>query len=182
MKKTVSVCVSLCLTISLGLVPPSFGQYRGIEKYRKHEQNNAPQLARFFDALDFDVLSHHQWNKLSASHAKHIRVYWPDGRRTIGLDKHTNDLKALFAYAPDARIRVHPVKFGSDDWTCVIGEMEGTFTRPMRTPNGKTVPPTGKRFKIRMCSVGHWNKNGIMDEEYLFWDNDSLLRQLGINR
>jgi hypothetical protein len=30
-----------------------------------------------------------------------------------------------------------------------------------------------------MCTVGHW-KNGVMDEEYLFWDNLTYLRQIGI--
>ena len=33
----------------------------------------------------------------------------------------------MFAFAPDAKITTHPVKFGSGDWTAVIGVMEGTF-------------------------------------------------------
>jgi hypothetical protein len=30
-----------------------------------------------------------------------------------------------------------------------------------------------------MCTVGHW-KNGVMDEEYLFWDNLTYLKQIGV--
>jgi hypothetical protein len=30
-----------------------------------------------------------------------------------------------------------------------------------------------------MCTVGHW-KNGVMDEEYLFWDNQSYMKQIGL--
>jgi hypothetical protein len=30
-----------------------------------------------------------------------------------------------------------------------------------------------------MCTVGHW-KNGLMDEEYLFWDNQEFMKQVGI--
>jgi hypothetical protein len=30
-----------------------------------------------------------------------------------------------------------------------------------------------------MCTVGHW-KNGLMDEEYLFWDNQSSMKQIGL--
>jgi hypothetical protein len=53
-----------------------------------------------------------------------------------------------------------------------------TFTKPMPTGDGKTVPPTGKSFTLIMCTVGHW-KNGVMDEEYLFWDNHSYMKQVG---
>jgi hypothetical protein len=60
--------------------------------------------------------------------------------------------------------------------------MEGTFTRPMPTPDGKVVAPTGKSFKIPMCTVGRWNANGTMDEEWLFWDNATYLRQLGLGQ
>ena len=97
-----------------------------------------------------------------------------------GWTRHIQDLKAMFVYALDTRVRSHPVKFGSRDWTCFIGETEGTFTRPMPTPEGREIPPTGKRFKIRVCTVSHWNKEGLMDEEYLFWDNQSYMRQLGL--
>ena len=49
----------------------------------------------------------------------------------------------------------------------------------MPTPDGKTIAPTGKAFKLAMCTVGHW-KNGVMDEEYLFWDNLSFMKQIGL--
>jgi hypothetical protein len=85
----------------------------------------------------------------------------------------------MFVYAPDTRIKVHPVRIAAGDWTSVIGEMEGTFSKPMPTPDGKTIAPTGKAFKIVMCTVGHW-KDGVMDEEYLFWDNLSFMKQIGL--
>jgi hypothetical protein len=55
-------------------------------------------------------------------------------------------LTPMFAFAPDTKIKTHPVRFGSGDWTCVIGEMEGTFSNPMPIGNGKTIPPTNKNF------------------------------------
>ena len=30
-----------------------------------------------------------------------------------------------------------------------------------------------------MCTVGHW-KNGVMDAEYLFWDNLTYMKQIGL--
>jgi hypothetical protein len=53
----------------------------------------------------------------------------------------------------------------------VIGVMEGTFTQPIPVGGGgKTLAPTGKTFKLQMVTVEHW-VNGVMDEEWLFWDN-----------
>ena len=40
-------------------------------------------------------------------------------------------------------------------------------------------PATGKSFTLLMCTVGHW-KNGVMDEEYLFCDNQSYMKQIGV--
>jgi len=42
--------------------------------------------------------------------------------------------------------------------------------------------PTGNAFHIRMVTVGHWNADGLMDEEYLFWDNAEFMRQLGLGQ
>jgi len=132
-----------------------------------------------FDDLDFNVFSNQKWDQLPRSHAKDILVHWPDGHTTRGIEKHIEDLKAMFVYAPDTRIKVHPVKFGSGEWTSVIGEMEGTFTKPMPAGGSKTIAPTGKTFKLPMCTVGRW-KNGVMVEEYLFWDNQTYMKQLGL--
>jgi len=134
-----------------------------------------------FDDLDFNVFSSQKWDELSRSHSKDIIVHWPDGHETRGIEKHIEDLKAMFVYAPDTRIKVHPVKFGSGEWTSVIGEMEGTFTQPMPVAGGKPIPPTGKTFKLPMCTVGRW-ENGVMTEEYLFWDNQTHMSQLGLGK
>jgi predicted ester cyclase len=98
---------------------------------------------------------------------------------THGIDKHIEDLKAMFVYAPDTRIQVHSVKIAQGEWTSVVGVMEGTFTKPMPTGDGKAIAPTGKAFKLNMCTVGHW-VNGVMDQEYLFWDNQTFMRQIGL--
>ena len=134
-----------------------------------------------FDTLDFIVFSNQEWVRLHESHSKDIKVNWPDGHFTTGIEKHIEDLSAMFVYAPDTRIKQHPIRFGdgSGEWTCVTGIMEGTFTKPMPTGDGKFIQPTGKSFKLPMCTVGHW-KDGIMIEESLFWDNQTYMKQLGL--
>jgi hypothetical protein len=149
-----------------------------LARYKKAEAIAKAHIAAF-DTLDFDVFTNQKWDRLKESHSKDIAVYWPDGHVTHGIDRHIADLKAMFVYAPDTRIREHPVKVAQGEWTSVIGVMEGTFTQPMPTGDGKTIPPTGKAFKLTMCTVGHW-KNGTMDEEYLFWDNQTYMKQIGL--
>ncbi|MBI1404236.1 MAG: polyketide cyclase [Porphyrobacter sp.] len=152
---------------------------RTLENYRTAERI-ANQHLKTFDTLDFDVFSNQDWGRLKESHAQNVTVHWPDGHATHGIDKHIDDLKYMFTYAPDTRIKVHPVKVAQGDWTAVVGVMEGTFTRPMTMPDGKVIQPNGKAFKIPMATVSHWNKEGTMSEEYLFWDNQTYMAQLGI--
>jgi hypothetical protein len=149
-----------------------------LAQYEAEAKIVADNLAKF-DTLDYEVFTGQQWARLHESHSKDVIVHWPDGHETKGIKKHIEDLKAMFVYAPDTRIKVHTVKTGSTEWTAVIGIMEGTFTKPMPGENGKMIPPTGKAYKITMCTVGHW-KNGVMDEEYLFWDNLTYMKQLGL--
>lgn len=132
-----------------------------------------------FDELDFDVFSNQKWDLLHHSHSPDVVVHWPDGRVTQGIEVHIEDLKGLFVYAPDTRIKVHPIRFGSGEWTSVTGIFEGTFTEPMPNADGTMTPPTGKPFKLTMNTVGRW-ENGVMVEEFLFWDNLTYLRQIGL--
>ncbi len=44
-----------------------------------------------FDALDFTVFSNQDWARLHESHAKEVKVNWPDGHTTIGLERHIED-------------------------------------------------------------------------------------------
>ena len=83
-----------------------------------------------FDTLDYTVFTNQQWTRLHESHSKDIKVYWPDGHFTNGIERHISDLKALFVYAPNTSIKEHPIRFGSNNMTCIIGTMTGTFTSP----------------------------------------------------
>ena len=111
-----------------------------LQKYKTAEKIAHDQLVKF-DTLDFDVFSKQDWDRLKEGHAPNIVVHWPDGHTTKGLKKHTEDLKAMFVYAPDTKITEHSVRIGSGEWTSVIG---------------------------------------VMDQEYLFWDNATFMKQLGI--
>ena len=168
------------LGFALVVVSPARAADGELARYQRAEEIAKAHIATF-DTLDFDVFTNQKWDRLRESHAADVAVHWPDGHVTHGIDRHIADLKAMFVYAPDTRIQQHPVKIANGEWTSVIGIMEGTFTKPMPIGDGKTLAPTGKAFKIVMCTVGHW-KNGTMDEEYLFWDNQTYMKQIGLGQ
>lgn len=132
-----------------------------------------------FDDLDFNVYSNQRWDDLHKSHAANIVVHYPDGHTTTGIEAHIAELKPQFVFAPDTKIKEHPVKISQGNMTAVIGTMEGTFTQPMPIGGGKTLPPTNKPFKLPMTTVGRW-ENGVMVEEWLFWDNQTFMKQVGL--
>lgn len=137
-----------------------------------------------FDDLDFRVYTGQQWKDLHKSHSKDVIVHWPDGHKTQGIEKHIEDLKYMWTFAPDNRILEHPARFGTADgeWTAVTGWLEGTFTKPMVLADGKVIQPTGKAYRIPMATIAHWNKKGTMSEEFLYWDNGAFMQQIGLSK
>ena len=133
-----------------------------------------------FDALDFEVFSHQEWARLGESHAPYIRVHFPDGHYTDGIDRHIADMSSWFQWAPDLRVDTHPLRLAKDNLTAVTGVLKGTFSKPMPDGKGGTIAPTGKAFAIDMVTVGIWNRQGTMDEEFFFWDNQTFYAKMGL--
>ena len=195
--KKITVVLCLIAVLFLGFMAPAFaaepqGSYSPemqakIEEVKKElktftdEKATTEKNLETFDELDFVVFSNQEWTRLHESHSRDVKGNWPDGHDTTGIEKHIEDLKAMFVYAPDTSIKVHPVKVGSGEFTAVIGVMTGTFTKPKPIGDGKFIQPTGKKFSINMCTVGHW-KDGVMIEEWLFWDNATYMKQIGIGQ
>jgi hypothetical protein len=175
-----ALVLAAVLAFALTGVSPARAADSELTRYQMAEKIAKAHIATF-DTLDFDVFTNQKWDRLKESHSADVAVHWPDGHVTHGIDRHIADLKAMFVYAPDTRIQEHPVKIADGEWTSVIGVMEGSFTKPMPIGEGKSIPPTGKAFKLIMCTVGHW-KNGTLDEEYLFWDNQSYMSQIGLGK
>ncbi len=173
-----AAAMALSLAVALSATTVASAADSELARYRAAAKLAAQHIATF-DTLDFDVFTNQKWDRIKESHSADIAVHWPDGHVTHGVDRHIADLRAMFVYAPDTRIQEHPVKIASGEWTSVIGVMEGTFTKRMPIGDGKAIPPTGKAFKLIMCTVGHW-KDGTMDEEYLFWDNQTFMTQIGL--
>lgn len=145
-----------------------------------NEQKQVQANLKRFDQLDFDAYSRRKDMKLFEEiHCADVKVVFPDGRTTHGIEQHLEDMKGLFNGTPDSRISAHPIAFGSGDWTVATGVLEATFSEPMQLPDGSSIPPTGKKVKMNMATIARWN-NGCIAEEHLFWDNAEYIKQLGL--
>lgn len=136
-----------------------------------------------FDRLDFDAYSHRKdMNLFKELHCPDVKVVFPDGRVTNGIEAHVSDIhNILFNGTPDSRITSHPIAFGSGDWTVATGVLEATFSEPMKMTDGTAIPPTGKKVEMSMVTVARWKK-GCIAEEHLFWDNAEYMKQLGLSK
>ena len=186
--KILSQSAAMAAILTIGFAPmmatakaPPSAVLTQLKAFQKADATTTANL-KTFDTLDFDVYSNQKWDRLKESHAPDILVHYPDGSTTKGLEAHIAALKPMFVFAPDTKIKVHPVRFGQGAWTGVIGVMEGTFTQPMPIGGGKTIAPTGKHFVLQMSTIGHWTAAGVMDEEYLFWDNAAFMKQIGVGQ
>jgi len=131
-----------------------------------------------FDHLDFDSWNKKDYDLFAEIHAEDVRVVYPEGVETHGYAEHEKWAKDFFA-AFDSTISEHPIRLADGDWTSVVGEISITFARPLKMPDGKTIPPTKKTWKGRMCTVARW-KDGRIAEEFLFWDNAALQKGVGL--
>ena len=170
------IAASLGIVFVTGLV--TLGLLERAEAQDAKKDIVAERLAKF-DELDFEGFSKQNWDLFHKTHTDDVVVVWPDGHETKGFEKHIEDMKYMFSYAPDTRITSHPVAFGSGEYTAAIGVMEGTFSKPMTLPDGKAIQPTGKKFKLKMTTIAHW-KGDKFDTEYLFWDNHAFMQQVGL--
>jgi hypothetical protein len=152
---------------------------RTLEDFRSERKTLEKNLDNF-DDLDFNVYSHQKWDEFDRSHAKDIIVHYPDGSITYGLKDHLDRIKKIFTFAPDTTNPIHHVRIGQSHDTAVTGVSLGTFTKPLVLPNGKTIQPNNKKFSLEMATVGRWNDHGTMDEEWLFWDDYTFLKQIGV--
>lgn len=133
-----------------------------------------------FDEADFEIFSNQRWERFKESHAPNVRVHWPDGHYTDGLEKHIEDMGQLFVWAPSLKVVSHPLRIAKNNLVAVPGTFTGTFSEPMPDGKGGFIPPTGKSFAMNMITVGVFNRQGTMNEEFLFWDQYSFSQQIGL--
>lgn len=122
------------------------------------------------------------WDAFEKRHAENVAVYWPgQPEPTRGVHNHRAESIEFFKAFPDNHLVNNPYKilFANGDHTCSIADFTGTFKGPMKGADGKTIPPTNKKFHLEFCTVATW-KDGKITEERLFYDLVGMLKQIGV--
>ena len=117
-------------------------------------------------------------------HRQDVVVRWPGQPPTHGIEAHRQEALDFFGTFPDQHLDNRPYRtfFASGDWTCSIARFTGTMTGPMKGPDGKEIPPTGKSFEVDFCTVARWDDNGQIIEENLFYDLVGFMKQIGLSK
>jgi hypothetical protein len=101
------------------------------------------------DELDFAGWNQADWaGVFTRYHTDDVLVEVHGQPPTHGLRDHLQAMKAVVERTGDAPVQVtsHPIRFGSRDWTCVVGELQ----------DGS-----------RMVTVAKW-RNGAIAEEHIW--------------
>ncbi|MGW9193427.1 hypothetical protein [Micromonospora chersina] len=101
------------------------------------------------DELDFKAWNGADWDGLFTHlHTGDVLVDVHGQPATHGIAEHIDAMKALVPTGAEKppQIASHPIKFGSGEWTCVVGEFEGGG---------------------RMVTVAKW-RDGAIAEEYIW--------------
>jgi hypothetical protein len=131
-----------------------------------------------FDELDLVAFNNRDLKRIGEIHADEVIVYNPDGTKTAPFKPHGEELQFLFDTF-DFKVADHLVGFGFGEWTAGISVSKGKWVKPITTPDGKVLQPTGKSVSLKIATIARWEK-GRIAEEYLFWDNADWNKQIGM--
>lgn len=114
------------------------------------------------------------------NHHSNCTIYYPLGV-VMDLTQHIHDMQVTFSMYSDAAPHNHNYKviFGEGDWTVALAQAKGTNDGPFQGPSGEWLPPTDRTVEYDLMSIVRWN-GGLMMEEYLWTDNPSVYRQVGL--
>ena len=145
---------------------------------RRAEAHNMELMQTLDDAWNAQDLE-----TFAKRHRQEVVVKWPGQSPTHGIEAHKQEALDFFRTFPDQHLDNRPYRtfFASGDWTCSIARFTGTMTGPMRGPDGKEIPPTGKSFEVDFCTVARWDDNGQIIEENLFYDLVGFMKQIGLS-
>ncbi len=117
---------------------------------------------------------------------KVVEFYSPDAILTdpsynepqIGRDAIRKDYEKLFRSFPDISVSRH--KF-LDNGSSAVWEIKltGTNTGPIETPDG-TIPPTDRPFELHASIFAEIDSEGRYHRVRRYYDNFTLMKQLGV--
>lgn len=146
------------------------------------ERAQTKRHLELFDEMDLNAFNSHDLDRIGEIHHKDVEVFMgmmPVDQRTKGYaPDHVAELHFLWDQF-DMKIPEHTIGFGYGEWTAGVSITTGRFAKPITTPDGKVHQPNDKTFEIQVATLAKWKDEQIV-EEYIYWDQDAIYRQLGI--
>ena len=103
----------------------------------------------------------------------------PRGENQIGPDGYRKDYERWRTAFPDGRVKITNL-IAQGDWVVVEFTNSGTNTGPLKSAIGDFLP-TNRKVEALYCSVMRI-KNGKVISGRDYYDVDSILRQLGLQK
>jgi steroid delta-isomerase-like uncharacterized protein len=124
-----------------------------------------------------EAINSHDADAVAACFSQDAVVIDPFGR-TEGREQIAEYWRGLFEAFPDLRGGAERTyesgKTATDEWT-----FTGTHEGPLRTPDGESIPPTGKQVRLRGSDFATV-ENGLIVEDRAYFDQVEMLGQLGL--
>ncbi len=117
-------------------------------------------------------------DEVSNLYAENATVVTPDAGEVRGRDAIGAYFNQLSQGFPDASWESLS-KLEAGNTAIDEGYFIGTQTGPLQTPTGETIPPTGKRVRVRECGIATV-ENGLVTSHRFYLDQMEFLEQLGL--
>ncbi len=126
---------------------------------------------------NLEAVNNHDLMAMADTLAPDVEVVGPEGTYK-GRDRLLAELQPLFTALPDYRFAMEQL-IVEGNVVAYVAQLEGTHLGAYKTPDGRTIAPTGKRVVLPMVNVRHV-RGGKIVKVVNSYDRLSLLAQLGL--
>lgn len=116
--------------------------------------------------------------KLARCYAVDAVIQTPDQGEVAGREAIATYFFHFWEAMPDVRYE-QLATHQAGNVAIVEGFVAGTNTGPLSLPTGGTLPPTGRRVRVRSCDVARVEA-GLISTHHAYFDQLELLGQLGL--
>ncbi len=138
---------------------------------------------RFTDMTREQFQSHLDQRSVNTHDAARVATHFSEdavqrnvatGETARGRDAIREAMQEWFRIFPDVHLVARDL-FSTDDRMCVQCTLTGTHEGEFLG-----LPPTGRRVEVENCLVFRIGGDGLVEEEIIYWDAATMMRQLGV--
>jgi predicted ester cyclase len=120
------------------------------------------------------------WTTFGQLHAEDVFVRFTVPEGITGRVAHIEEAENFLTAFPDHKIQFPYLSlFGRGDRVCSVHRSGGTHTGRLQLPDGRVIPPTGRRMEVETATVAKVLNRELV-EEILFYDTLKVMAQLGL--